>query len=139
MTARKSGIEESETGDEKEARPDEKIQEGIQLFRMKDWGRALNAFLSKDTVGFNSDEKIELAYYLGLCYTKLDQYEEALIYLEQVVTSASDILRVFQCRMTLAYIYVKTKRIKMAEYELKRLKNSGLESTMNNNTQENAA
>ncbi|MCL2759559.1 MAG: tetratricopeptide repeat protein [Treponema sp.] len=130
------GIEASpENGEEKiELRVDEKIQEGVRLFRQKAWDEALKEFKSTDTSDFNYEEKIELAYYLGLCYTKLKHYEEALSFLEQVVTSGNDILRVFQCRMTLAYIYVITKRIKMAEYELKRLQASGLESPLLYNT-----
>ena len=115
-------------------RPDEKILEGIRLFRMKDWDGALQFFLSTDTFYFSHDEKMELAYYLGLCNTKLERYDEALTFLEQVVTSSMDILRIFQCRMTLAYIYIVTKRIKMAEYELNRLKASGLESPLLYNT-----
>ena len=77
---------------------------------------------------FTPDENIELAYFLGLCYTKLERYDDALLYLEQVVTSGHDVLRIYQCRMTLAYIYVITKRNKMAEFELKRLANIGFES-----------
>jgi tetratricopeptide (TPR) repeat protein len=134
MTEHQNDIEESETGSEKILRSDEKIQDGIRLFRMKYWDKALEVFLSKDAAGFNNEEKIELAYYLGLCYTKLKHYDEALNYLEQVVTSNNDFLRVFQCRMTLAYIYVITRRVKMAEYELKRLQNAGLESPMLYNT-----
>lgn len=132
MTAH--GAEESESAGDKDIRPDEKIQEGVKLYRMKNWNKALEEFLSKDASGFSSEEKIELAYYLGLCYTKLKQYESALTYLEQVVTSGGDILRVFQCRMTLAYIYVITKRIKMAEYELGRLQSGGMESPLLYNT-----
>jgi tetratricopeptide (TPR) repeat protein len=111
-----------------------KFQEGVRLYRMKNWKSALREFLSTDTSGFNYEEKIELAYYLGLCYTKLKYYEEALTYLEQVVTAGINVLRVFQCRMTLAYIYVITKRVRMAEYELKRLQSSGLESPLLYNT-----
>jgi len=106
------------------------LVKGVSLFRLKDWNNALNEFMSVNTSGFKYDEKIDLAYYLGLCYTKLGKYEEALTFLEQVVTSGHDILRIFQCRMTLAYIYVITKRIKMAEYELKRLQSSGFESPL---------
>ena len=95
---------------------------------------ALKAFKSKATDIFEEDEQIELSYYLGLCYTKLKQYDEALNYLEQVVTTGNDVLRIYQCRMTLAYIYVITKRIRMAEFELKRLQNSGLESPLLYNT-----
>ncbi|MCL2800708.1 MAG: tetratricopeptide repeat protein [Treponema sp.] len=116
------------------SRPDEKFQDAVQLYQKKDWKKALDELLSTDTSGLNYDEKMELAYYLGLCYTKLEHYEEALSFLEQVVTSSSDILRVYQCRMTLAYIYVITKRVRMAEYELKRLQSSGLESPLLYNT-----
>jgi len=126
---------EGKTGQEAAGSPsDEKIQEGVRLFHMKDWDNALKEFLSKDVSDFTDDEKIERSYYLGLCYAKLKQYDEALAYLEQVVTSANDILRVFQCRMTLAYIYVITKRVKMAEYELKKLQSGGFESPLLYNT-----
>ena len=33
---------------------------------------------------------MELAYYLGLCYSKLKRYDDALLYLEQVVTASYD-------------------------------------------------
>jgi tetratricopeptide (TPR) repeat protein len=141
MTAQQSGIGSSQPDSEKnykdsnvENSPPAKIEEGIRLYRAKNWDKALEEFLSRDTSDFNDDEKMELSYYLGLCYTKLKQYEKALSCLEQVVTSGNDVLRVFQCRMTLAYIYVITKRVKMAEYELKRLQSSGLESPLLYNT-----
>jgi len=129
-----SGVDESETSGEKEYRPDIKIQDGVNLYRMKDWEKALKEFLSTDTSSFNDEEKMELAYYLGLCHTKLKKYEEALPYLEKVVVSGNEILRVFQCRITLAYIYIITKRVKMAEYELTKLQNSGMESPLIYNT-----
>jgi tetratricopeptide (TPR) repeat protein len=129
-----SGIDESGTSGEKEYRPDMKIQDGVNLYRMKEWEKSLKEFLSADTSGFNSEEKMELAYYLGLCYTKLKKYEDALPFLEQVVVSGNEILRVFQCRITLAYIYIITKRVKMAEYELTKLQNSGMESPLIYNT-----
>lgn len=112
----------------------EKFLKGVQFYLQKKWENALKEFLSADTSNLNTDEKMELSYYLGLCYTKLNHYEQALTFLEQVVTSGNDILRIFQCRMTLAYIYVITKREKMAEYELKRLQSSGFESPLLYNT-----
>jgi tetratricopeptide (TPR) repeat protein len=121
-------------GENIEIRAFEKLQDGINLYRKKDWDMALKEFKSKAADIFEEDEQIELAYYLGLCYTKLKQYDEALNCLEQVVTTGSDVLRIYQCRMTLAYIYVITKRIRMAEFELKRLQNSGLESPLLYNT-----
>jgi tetratricopeptide (TPR) repeat protein len=121
-------------GEKTEIRAFEKLQDGINLYRKKDWDMALKEFKSRINDIFDEDEQIELAYYLGLCYTKLKQYDEALNYLEQVVTTGSDVLRIYQCRMMLAYIYVITKRIRMAEFELKRLQTSGLESPLLYNT-----
>jgi len=147
MKTRQSGKGETEAGGEKNTQPelspeaeaagsppDEKIQEGVRLFRLKNWDEALKEFLSKDTSDFSVEEKMERSYYLGLCYAKLKRYDEALAYLEQIALSGSDILRVFQCRMTLAYIYVITKRARMAQYELKKLQSSGLESPLLYNT-----
>jgi tetratricopeptide (TPR) repeat protein len=111
-----------------------KLQEGIRLFRMKRWEMALQELLQVHTDRANQDENIELAYYLGLCYTKLARYEDALLYLEQVVTAGQDVMRIYQCRMTLAYIYVMTQRSKMAEFELKRLQINGFESAPLYNT-----
>jgi tetratricopeptide (TPR) repeat protein len=104
------------------------LQDGIRLFRIKRYEPALQELLRVKGDKFTGEENAELAYYLGLCYTKLARYEDALLYLEQVVTSAHDVLRVYQCRMTLAYIYVITKRSRMAEFELKRLQHNGFES-----------
>jgi tetratricopeptide (TPR) repeat protein len=104
------------------------LEEGKRLFRMKRWDLALRELLQVNADKFSGEENADLAYYLGLCYTKLSRYDDALLYLEQVVTSGQDVLRIYQCRMTLAYIYVITKRSKMAEFELKRLQNSGFES-----------
>jgi len=70
----------------------------------------------------------ELCYYLGLCHTQLEQYDEALLYLEQVVTTDLNILHIYQSRMILSYIYTKTGRYKLAEFELESLLNSGYES-----------
>jgi len=112
------------------------IKEGILLYSRKEWEKALAEFLlkSKTREGLDEEERLELIYYLGLCYTKLAHYDEALVYLEQIVTTGSDILRIYQCRMMLAYIYVITKRIKMAEFELNRLVQSGMESPLLFNT-----
>ena len=74
------------------------------------------------------EAEAELSYYLGLCYTKLSKYDDALTCLEQVVAAGQDPFRVYQCRMTLAYIYVITNRSKLAEFELHRLAKNGYES-----------
>jgi tetratricopeptide (TPR) repeat protein len=104
------------------------LETGIKLFQIKRWDNALEEFLKVDTAGFEVYDNTELAYYLGLCYTKLERYDDALLYLEQVVTAAPDPLRVYQCRLALAYIYVITGRSKLAEFELGRLVTGGYES-----------
>jgi tetratricopeptide (TPR) repeat protein len=108
------------------------IQEGIRLFNMKRWDMALQEFLEArgklKNAESDSAQSLELAYYLGLCYTKLERFDDALLYLEQVVTSGQDMMRVYQCRITLAYIYVVTKRSKMAESELDSLMANGFQS-----------
>ena len=104
------------------------LGEGIKLYSLKRWDLALVELLAVDTEEFSAEDNIELAYYLGLCYTKLERYDDAVLYLEQVITSSLDLLRGYQCRMALAYIYLITKRSKMAEFELKRLVSNGFES-----------
>jgi tetratricopeptide (TPR) repeat protein len=108
--------------------PGGSLQEGIRLFRIKRYELALKELMRVQGNQCSAEETIELAYYLGLCYTKLARYDDALLYLEQVVTAGRDILRGYQCRMTLAYIYVITRRSRMAEFELKRLQQNGFES-----------
>jgi tetratricopeptide (TPR) repeat protein len=115
-------------GGKKQSRNDGSFNEGIRLYRLKRWEMALAELLAVNAERFNPDESGELAYYLGLCYAKLERYDDALIHLEQVVTSGQDLLRSYQCRMALAYIYVVTKRSKMAEFELRRLAHNGFES-----------
>jgi tetratricopeptide (TPR) repeat protein len=95
---------------------------------MKRCDLALKELSLVDGILLSPEENAELAYYLGLCHTKLEHYEEALLYLDQVITTGQNILRSYQCRMTLAYIYVITRKTKMAEFELARLQKSGFES-----------
>jgi tetratricopeptide (TPR) repeat protein len=108
--------------------PKGSFDEGLRFFKLSRWEIALAEFLKTDTDGFSDEENAELAYYMGLCYTKLERYDDALLYLEQVTTASPDPLRLYQCRMTLAYIYVITNRYKLAEFELGRLAGNGFES-----------
>ena len=106
----------------------ESLEEGIRFFTLRRWDRALEEFLKINGARLEDSDNIELAYYMGLCYTKLERYDDALIFLEQVVTASEDPLRAYQCRLTLAYIYVITGRSKLAEFELNRLIKGGFES-----------
>jgi tetratricopeptide (TPR) repeat protein len=102
--------------------------EGKRLFGMSRWDMALRELLKVETADFTPNESNELAYFIGLCYIKLGRPEDSLLYLEQVITGGLDPMRVTQCRMALAYIYVTTKRAKLAEFELGQLIKNGLES-----------
>jgi tetratricopeptide (TPR) repeat protein len=104
------------------------FEEAVRFYNMKRWDSALQLFHAVDTSAFSPKEKTDIAYYLGLCYTKLERYNDALIYLEQVVAGEAGPLRVCQCRLTLAYIYMVTNRPRMAEFELDRLIKGGFKS-----------
>jgi len=98
---------------------------GLRYLNLKNYRSALEEFLLVDK---DPSESLDLSYYLGICYTNLEKYDKALLYLEQVVTNHTDILMVYQCRLILSYIYSITGRLKLAEFELKELIDSGFES-----------
>ncbi|MDR0376735.1 MAG: tetratricopeptide repeat protein [Spirochaetaceae bacterium] len=104
------------------------LVEGKRLFGLKRWDLALREFLTVKTDAINSEEYTELAYYAGLCYTKLGRYDEGRLYLEQAITKGANSLRVYQCHMTLAYIYSITNRSRLAEFELGELIKNGFVS-----------
>ena len=99
---------------------------GIKFYHAKKYEQALKEFKS---LGDDSNVNIELMYYIGLCLTQLGDYDEALLYLEQVVQSQFSFLHTFQSRMVLGFIYSVTGRYKLAEYEFKTLIDSGFESS----------
>jgi len=111
-----------------------RLKKGIRQYRIKRWENALEEFQMVETEHFNNEERAELAYYLGLCYTKLERFNEAPLYFEQVLTLSNSPLWIYQCRLILAYIYIITGRAPLAENELKNLEAGGLESAMLYNT-----
>ncbi len=101
------------------------FESGLKFYRAKRYRNALEEFL---LVAEDPSESPDLSYYLGLCYANLEQYEDALLFLEQVVTTHTDILIVYQVRLLLSYIYTVTRRYKLAEFELHELVKVGFES-----------
>ncbi|HOJ64300.1 MAG TPA: tetratricopeptide repeat protein [Spirochaetota bacterium] len=69
----------------------------------------------------------EANYYLGLIYSKEENYKKAVIYLKSVVDTGINFLFTQQCRMILGYIYFKNTEYKRAEYEFKEVMKSNLE------------
>jgi tetratricopeptide (TPR) repeat protein len=101
------------------------MNEGIRLLKRGQYERALVHLLD---LRVESEEYPELSYYLGLCYTHLEKYDEALLYLEQVVTSELSFTHIYQSRMILGYIYAVTNRHKLAEFEFRRILEEGFDS-----------
>lgn len=101
------------------------MNEGIRLLKRGQYERALRELLGAHV---EAPEYPELSYYLGLCYTHLGKYDEALLYLEQVVTSELSFTHVYQSRMVLGYIYAITRRHRLAEFEFRKLLDDGFDS-----------
>ena len=102
------------------------LSNGISLYAQKKYEDALAFFLSlPDDSGADN---FDLAYYIGLCYARLERYDDALMYIEQVVTGGKDYQRVLQCRYLLAIIYVKSGRKRLADFELNKLLETGWKS-----------
>ena len=99
------------------------LSNGISLYAQKKFADALAFFLAlPDDRGADN---FDLAYYIGLCYARLEKYDDALMYIEQVVTGGKDYQRVLQCRYLLAIIYVKSGRKRLADFELNKLLETG--------------
>ncbi len=101
------------------------MTQGVRLYRQRKFQEALEALLETEV---EQQDYAELSYYLGLCYTQLGQYDEALLYLEQVVSSDLSFPHLYQSRMILGYIYAITGRSRLAEFEFARLLEDGYES-----------
>ncbi|MDC7126877.1 MAG: tetratricopeptide repeat protein [Spirochaetales bacterium] len=99
--------------------------EGKRLYKLGRYRQALFEFLK---VSEEPLEDTNLSYYVGLCYSKISDWDNALLYLESIVNSDDNILRIYQGRMILSYIYTITGRSKLAEFELNKLINDGFES-----------
>ena len=70
------------------------LKDGIQLYNEKNYKDALAFFLSSKSD--KEDVTTEINYYTGLTYMRMQQYENALEFLEQVVTANTDIAKVYQ-------------------------------------------
>ena len=101
------------------------FEKAVKFYKEKKYELALKELLKTDS---SLDDNPDLSYYLGLCYTKLKQFDEAIIFLEQVITTHTNVLYIYQCRMILSYIYAVTEQFKLAEHELRRLIEDGYES-----------
>lgn len=98
------------------------MEKGIHLYKQGKFEEALRYFK-----GRKGDEV--RSYYLGLCYAQLEQHEDALAYLDEVVANSHDFTHIYQSRMVIGYLYVATKRFRLAELAFQHLLDSGYESS----------
>lgn len=105
---------------------DQAMSEALRLVARRDWLGALDALRAVEP---DEGNQFEIAYLFGLCNARLGEWDNALLYLEQVVTGGLDAVRDAQCRMALAYVYSVTGRHRLAEYELEKLREKGVETT----------
>lgn len=111
---------------QKKLNGEDALQKGVLLYKQRRYADALAFFLAlPEDVQVDSTT---LAYHIGLCYARLEKWEDALLYLEQVVTSGTELEKVLQCRFLLAVIYAISGRKRLAEFELKKLLETGYET-----------
>jgi Flp pilus assembly protein TadD len=101
------------------------LDEAQRRVAARDYPGALEALRGIESTDGN---QFEIAYLFGICHTRMGDWDDALLYLEQVVTGGLDRRRDEQCRIALAYVYSVTGRHKLAEYELRTLRERGAES-----------
>ncbi|MDR1785922.1 MAG: tetratricopeptide repeat protein [Spirochaetaceae bacterium] len=99
------------------------ITEAIALYHEGNYAQALALLMA--AVPGSPWETTEVPYYAGLCCMRLKRQEDALGYLEQVVTSDVSLERVRQCRILLAVVYALTGRERLADFELRKLLDTG--------------
>lgn len=98
---------------------------GKKLYQQGQVDDAIRQFLKEDA---DPAEDGELSYLLGLCYTKLQDFDQAIAYLLRVLEIDFHILRGFQSRMVLAYIYNVTEDYAQARHHLRMMLEEGFES-----------
>ena len=100
------------------------FEEALELIEGRDFESAVRILLAME----DAESHPLHSYYTGLCYTHLERYDEALLYLEQVAGNQLDFVHLFQVRMILGYVYSITDRKRLAEFEFRRLLEEGFES-----------
>lgn len=106
----------------------EAVRQGLRLYNKGDYEGALGVFLKIPETDLDSEISRDLTYYTGLCYSKLNKYDDAILFLEQIVTSGVVDEKSKQCRMILAVLYIFTGRMRLADFELKKLLETGDET-----------
>ncbi|MGL4524622.1 MAG: tetratricopeptide repeat protein [Spirochaetia bacterium] len=97
-------------------------EDAVRLYKEKQYKEALDGLLG---CGVNPHEDTEVALYLGLCYSRVNDIRAAIRLLEFVVNKDQDLLRLTQSRFLLCYLYVLDNREKDAEFVLSEMAKNG--------------
>jgi len=100
-------------------------EDGLQLYNEGRYSSALELFLAEE---IDPAEDTELAYYMGLCHSRLGEREDAIRLLGIVVRSDSHLVRLYQARMLLSWLLVENEDIEGAERQLREVLQEGFES-----------
>lgn len=102
----------------------DQLNSAIQEYNKGQYTEALTTLLMSEY----DDEDYIVNYYLGLIYIKLEDYDLGKENLEIYIENDDNLLRIFQCRMLLAYASIAVEDYKDAQYNLDKLLDSGYES-----------
>ena len=102
-----------------------KREDGIKYFNQENYTEALDIFLSED---IDPEDDPELSYYLGLTYSRLEDFPSAERYLKLVIDNDINMARLYQSRLLLGYLYNKTGHFSSAEYHMNKLVDEGYQS-----------
>ena len=100
-------------------------EDGMTLYNSGLYKEALDTLMAED---IDPMEDPELAYLMGLCYTRLEEFNAAVFYLEKAAEHDSSLIRIYQSRMVLSYVYNVTANYAAAEKELRKVVDDGFES-----------
>ncbi len=100
-------------------------KESIHLYNNGLYQDALEMLLSEDV---NPLEDPDLAYLMGLCHTRLEDYQSAIFYLEKSLEGSNPLLFGYQVRIILGFVYNQIGNYKAAEEQLRKLLSQSFES-----------
>jgi len=98
---------------------------GISLYNNGEYQKAIDALLALHVV---YEDDPETAYFLGLSYTQLGDFEKAESFFDTVIRFDIHILRGFQSSMVLSYIYSITEKYDQAIRLILQVIDEGFES-----------
>ena len=99
--------------------------QGLSLYQKGDFAKALETFLIEQSPPSVDPEPV---YYMGLCHVRLGQFEDAIRSFTQVLQFDSNIARIYQSWMLLAWLHIKKNDIESAESNLREVLDLGYRS-----------